>query len=121
MNVKVTFRVLGAEETDKQICLRAIVCKDVTIDLIIGLASILYYNLLPLLETHTRSRACCEICHEQNTTGIQLPVAHIYHDTDRLLLNANNHRDGPTPGLNAHHLTTERDFITEFRQQWAPQ
>jgi len=48
-------------------------------------------------------------------------VAHIYHDTDRLLLNANNHVDGPTPGVNAHPLTTERDFITEFRQPWALQ
>ena len=61
------------------------------------------------------------MCHEHNSTGIQLPVAHIYHDTDRLLLNANNHGDGPTPGVNAQQLTTERDFITEFRQQWAPQ
>ena len=48
-------------------------------------------------------------------------MAHIYHDTDRLLLNANNHGDRPTPGVNAQQLTTERDFITEFRQRWAPQ
>ena len=95
MNVTVTFKVLGAEETDKHICLRAIVCKDVTIDLIIGLPSILYYNLLPLLETRTRSRSCCEIFHEHTKPSIHLPVAHIYHDTDRLLLNANNHVDGP--------------------------
>ena len=71
MNVTVTFRVLNAEETDKHICLRAIVCKDVTIDLIVELPSIFYYN-----------------------------------------------GDGPIPGVHAHHLTTERDFITEFRQQW---
>jgi len=51
-----------------------------------------------------------------------MPVAHIYNDTDRLLLNANNHGDGPTPGVNAQPLLpTERDFITEFRQHWAPQ
>ena len=80
-----------------------------------------YYNLLPLLETHTRSRVCCEIYHEHNKASIHLPVAHIYHDTDRLLLYANNHGDGPTPGVSAQHLTTERDFITEFRQQWAKQ
>ena len=48
-----------------------------------------------------------------------MPVAHIYHDTDRLLLNANNHVNGPTPSVNANSLTTERDFITEFHQQWA--
>ena len=29
--------------------------------------------------------------------------------------------DGPTPGVNAQHLTTEHDFITEFRQPWGKQ
>ena len=84
------------------------ICKDVNIDLIIGLPSVLYYNLFPL-ETHTQTRSSCEIFHKHNKSGIiSLPVAHIYHDTDRLLLNANNHVDGPTPGVNAHPLTTER-------------
>ena len=48
-------------------------------------------------------------------------MTHIYNDTDRLLLNANNHGNGPTPGVNAQPLTTERNFMTEFRQHWAPQ
>jgi len=112
MNVTVTLKVLGAEETSKYICLRSIVCKDVNINFIIGLP---FYNLLPLLKTHTRSLSQCKICHEYNKPVITLPVAYIYLDTDRLL---NNHVDGPTPGVNENSLRTERDFITEFHQLW---
>jgi len=48
------------------------ISKDVTIDLIIR-PSILYYNLLPPLETHARTRSCCEICQENTNAGIILP------------------------------------------------
>ena len=46
----------------RQICLRALVCNDVTTDLIIGLPSIQFFNLLPILQSYLDTRVCCEIC-----------------------------------------------------------
>ena len=55
MNVAVTFKFLDAEETNKHICSRDIVCKDVNIDLIIGLPYILYYIILYYIITYSLS------------------------------------------------------------------
>ena len=46
----------------KQINLRALVCSDVTTDLIIGLPSIQFFNLLPILQSNLNTRVWCEIC-----------------------------------------------------------
>jgi len=49
INVTVTSKNNDDEKSVRHICLRAIICREVKIDLIISLPSILYYNLLPLL------------------------------------------------------------------------
>ena len=59
VTVSLTSRVLGAR---KQMCLRVLVCKDVTTDLIIGLPSIKHFDLLPILNDHITTIPCCEIC-----------------------------------------------------------
>jgi hypothetical protein len=59
VTVSLTSRILGAR---KQMCLRVLVCKDVTTDLIIGLPSIKHFDLLPILNDHITTIPCCEIC-----------------------------------------------------------
>ena len=44
----------------RHIFVDSIVCKDVTSDLIIGLPSIKYFNLLPILQHHIDSQHCCQ-------------------------------------------------------------
>jgi len=46
----------------KHIFLRAIVYTDVSIDLIIVLPSIKYFDLLPIRHSHIPHTLCCEIC-----------------------------------------------------------
>ena len=46
----------------RQICLRDLVCNDVTTDLMIGLPSTKFFDLLPILREHLDSIVCCEIC-----------------------------------------------------------
>ena len=46
----------------RQILLRALVSNDVTTELIIGLPSINYFNLLPIFKAHFDTMTCCEIC-----------------------------------------------------------
>ena len=58
VTVSLTSRVLGAR---KQMCLRVLVCKDVTTDLIIGLPSIKHFDLLPILNDHITTIPCCKI------------------------------------------------------------
>ena len=108
MNVTVTFQVLVEEN---------IVHKDVNIDIIIGFQSILYYNLPPLLDTHINKNSCCV----KSVRKILTPVVHIFHDTGWISLNAYNYVNKATPSITSHPLVTERDFIKEFCQPWAPQ
>ena len=42
----------GTLEARKHMCLRVLVCRDVTTDLIIGLPSIKHFYLLPILIDH---------------------------------------------------------------------
>ena len=72
----------------RQIILRAIVCRDEKIDLIIGLPSILHYNLLPLLTTHININKCCKICTNNTNVDSIVSVAHILHKTGRNMLNS---------------------------------
>jgi len=46
----------------RHIWLRAIICRDIKSDLIIGLPSIQFYDLMPILNTHLATKICCEIC-----------------------------------------------------------
>ena len=63
MNVTVTLTSNDDEGSVKHSCLRAIVCLwEVKIDLIIGLPSILFYNLLPLLKAHIAKTTRFESC-----------------------------------------------------------
>ena len=48
-------------------------CNAVTIDLIIGLPSIKFFNLLPVLKAHIDTMACCEICATTETTTERAP------------------------------------------------
>ena len=57
----------------KHVFVRAIVCKDVSIDLIIGLPSIQYFDLLPVLQSHLHSIRCCESYAQYPRTYPQQP------------------------------------------------
>ena len=61
MNVTLSF---VSHELEQTICirLRVLVCDNVKTNLIIGLPSIKYYNLLPGLQQHILTRKCREIC-----------------------------------------------------------
>jgi hypothetical protein len=66
VTVSLTYRVLGAR---KQMCFRVLVCKDVTTVLIIGIPSIKHFDLLPILNDHTTTIPCCEICSNVETAA----------------------------------------------------
>ena len=51
----------------RQICLRALVCNDVTTDLIIGLHSIKFLNILRILKAHLDTMTWCKICATKET------------------------------------------------------
>ena len=61
MNVNISL-TSSKLEARKHMCLRVLVCGDVTTDLIIGLPSIKHFNLLPILNDHISTIQCCEIC-----------------------------------------------------------
>ena len=69
MNVNISL-TSSKLEARKDMCLRVLVCKDVTTDLIIGLPSIKHFNLLPILNDHISTIPCCEIC-SNNEAGSQ--------------------------------------------------
>ena len=46
----------------RYVWLRVLVCSDIKSDRIVGLPSIQFYNLLPLLNTHLAATICCEVC-----------------------------------------------------------
>jgi len=77
MNLTITFTVDDKEELMRHLCLRAIVCREVTIDLIICFL-FMYYNLLPLLHKnlHENKVTCCEILSPND--DYTSPVAHIF-------------------------------------------
>ena len=93
----------------KHVFLRAIVCRDVTIDLIIGLPSIKYFDLLPILTSHLSTTPCCEVCEVlRSVPPIITPVAHLLTSTQRSQLASDRHqynfvsnstpnRPGPSP------------------------
>ena len=100
-----------------RLCLRAIVYRDATIDLIIGRPSIIYYNLLPLLQLHANKVTCCGICStgDPYTTPVAL-------NTDLTSVNVNAPTTIPKPFvINVSPNVMEFDFITDFRQSWDPQ
>jgi len=43
-------------------CLRMLVCRDVTTDSITGKPSMKHFDLLPILNDHISTIPCCEIC-----------------------------------------------------------
>ena len=68
----------------KHVFLRAIVYKDVSMDLIIVLPSIKYFDLLPILHSHISTKPCCEICEVLGSVFKAIsPVAH-FLTTDEL-------------------------------------
>ena len=121
MNMTVTLKNNEDEESVRHICLRAIVCREVKFDLIIGLPSILFYNLLPLLTNHIAKNACCEIYMTNTSVNSIVPVAHILYESDKHLLNVNYNTHTTTPGIHANPGLIEGDFISDFRQPCAPQ
>jgi len=121
MNVTVTLKNSEEEESLRHICLRAIVCREVKVDLIIGLPSILFNILLPLLTTHIAKNTCCEICMTNKNDNSIVPVAHILHESDKNLLNVKYNTHTATPVINANPGLTEWDFISDFRRSCAPQ
>ena len=77
----------------RHIFVDSIVSKDVTSDLIIGLPSIKYFNLLPILQHHLDSQQCCQLCSHagthllpvQQTSMVATILSHTYdndHDAD---------------------------------------
>ena len=71
-----------------------------TIYWIVGLHSILYFKLLPVIQRHVNKVTCCEICTMNTNTSIT-PVAHIFHDSICIitLLNVNNLTPIPKPSI----------------------
>jgi len=100
----------------RHVWLRVLVCRDVTSDLIIGLLSIQFYDLLPLLNTHPATSVCCEICaiRTHNTTRsarrtgtVTLgPTGENNHDDDTVISGRSFPQDGPLPILLPHHHST---------------
>jgi hypothetical protein len=83
----------------KHVFQRAIVCKDVSIDLIIGLPSIQYFDLIPILQSHLKSIRCCEICSVLRTVHQNIsPVAVLFTNDDRQQLSSDRHSYKPKSG-----------------------
>jgi len=109
MNVTVTLMNNDDDGSVKHICLRAIVCREVKIDLIIGLPFILFYNFLPLLISHIAKTTCCEIYMTNTNDNGTVSVAHIMNETDRDLLHF-NHRT-PTTAITVQRDIAEVEFF----------
>jgi len=75
MNLTIAFP-RGQDLLDKHLFLRAIVSRDISLDLIIGLPSIKFYDLLPILNTHIKTLDCCEICSTFNQNNITLNLTY---------------------------------------------
>jgi len=99
MNLTVTFQANNDMADAKHVFLRAIVCKDVSIDLIIGLPSIQYFDLIPILQSHLKSICCCEICSVLRTVPPNIsPVAVQFTNDDRQQLSSDRHSYKPKSG-----------------------
>ena len=57
----------------RHIFVDSIVSKDVTSDLIIGLPSIKYFDLLPILQHHIDSQHCCQLWSHSGTHSLPVP------------------------------------------------
>ena len=115
MNLTISFTT-GHDMDAKPVFLRAIVCKNVTIDLIIGLPSIKYFDLLSMLTSHISNTSYCEICEVlRSVPPIISPVAHLLINSQRFQLSCNRHQynsvstsepttsaSTPTPRTTAH-------------------
>ena len=62
MNLTITPTNYDNNQTQRHIFLLAIGCRDVLTDLIIGLPSIFYFDLLSLLQSHMSRHTSCEVC-----------------------------------------------------------
>jgi len=95
MNLTITFPG-GQDLPDKHLFLRAIVSRDVSLDLIIGLPSIKFYDLLPILNTHIKTLDCCEICSTFKTISPSTsPVAFNFSNDQRQQLSSDRHNYQP--------------------------
>jgi hypothetical protein len=126
ISATVTFGAHGGNNMDIHICIRAIICKDITSDLIIGLPSIKFYNLLPILQNHLSTLTCCEICSTKETDEL-LQGATIHYgsqdkdDMDGVRNNsptaAQPHHDCDTTIASATH----EDTVVANLEDYAPQ
>ena len=81
----------------KHVFLRAIICKDVTIDLNIGLPSIKHFDLLPILTSHISNTPCCEICDVLRSVATVIsPVAEPTISASTSTLRTTTHSNYPT-------------------------
>ena len=106
--------------------LRALVCGDAKLDLIIGLPSIQFYDLLQLLNTHLATTICCEICvkpsHNRNqatrrTASVTFgPTGKNNQGATHTSVNR-SYQDGPLPiCLPPHHSTYTEPIGDHGRQ-----
>ena len=104
----------------RHVWLRAIVCRDVKSDVIIGSPSIQFYDLMPILNTDLKTKVCCEICaiptKRKRQTGAIVatvticPTGHIQGDAHSAIV---RHQDGPLPILlPPHHSTYTEPMAT---------
>jgi hypothetical protein len=106
MNLTITFETPQDTTPQRHVSLRAIVCKDITLDLIIGVVSIKHYNLLPLLAAHMDSVQCCEMCSVNNTSATPDLVAVTFSGNDLDILRHDPPIHIPSPrALPIHHVT----------------
>ena len=116
MNLTITQTNNYDNQTQRHIFLRAIVCRDVLTDLIIGLSSILYFDLLPFLQSHMSRHTSCEMCAiNPLQPEFKSPVAQISAVTDLASLKVNEIQRIPNPcKINIPNNLTDTDFINDI-------
>ena len=97
-------------------------CRDVITYLIIGLPSILYFDLLPFLQLHLSCQLCCEVFPVDSQPGCSSPVAQISVETDLSLLNVNKPQRIPNLlKINVPSHATDEEFYIATGKPIAPQ
>ena len=116
MNMTLALTNHDDNQTQRHIFLRAIVCRDVLTDLIIGLPSILYFDLLPYLQSYNSRTTLCEMCAiDQPTIRFDSPVAQTSALTDLNILNVNEPQRIPNPcKINVTCDVTESDLCNDI-------
>ena len=113
----------------RHIFVDSIVSQDVTSDLIIGLPSIKYFHLLPILQHHLASQHCCQLCTHSGThsipgtnTSMVMTIMSLLDDNGHIMMSATQgmtYCDDPLPIPLPHHTAYTEPMATMIAELYA--